>query len=279
MKNKIGLGWVITIVVVIVLGIYAGYYSFLYSGFSSPEDLKELKGVRGGTFGDAFGTLNALFSGLAFSGVLITLLIQRKDLQGSQEQNFRQQIDSQFYNMLSLQQGVVQSFDIKKNGVVKMLGRDCFKTWVWHLRNEYRNAKGTHEERMGVAYREVMRRFHGDLGLYFRSLYSVFRFVSECNHPDKRKFGNVVRSLLSDFELVILFYNSLGEKGKKFRVYITEFAIFDNLEPAMLLDMSDVLYLASESYGANTEILDTFSRNRCGACSASTLKRASDITY
>ncbi|MGY2257447.1 putative phage abortive infection protein [Pseudomonas sp. SDO55104_S430] len=279
MKNKIGLGWLIAIVVMIVLAVYAGYYYFLYSGFSSPEDLAELKGVRGGTFGDAFGTLNALFSGLAFSGVLITLLIQRKDLMGSQEQNSRQQIESQFYNMLSLQQGVVQSFDIKKNGVVKMVGRDCFKTWVWHLRNEYGTAKGTHEERMGLAYREVMRRFHGDLGLYFRSLYSVFRFVSECQHPDKRKFGNVVRSLLSDFELVILFYNSLGDKGRNFQSYITEFSIFDNLEPAMLLDMMDVLFLAPESYGANAEILDTFSRNRCGVCSAASSKRASDITY
>ena len=30
-----------------------------------------------GTFGDNFGALNALFSGLAFAGVIVTILIQR----------------------------------------------------------------------------------------------------------------------------------------------------------------------------------------------------------
>lgn len=30
-----------------------------------------------GTFGDTFGALNALFSGLAFAGVIVTILIQK----------------------------------------------------------------------------------------------------------------------------------------------------------------------------------------------------------
>jgi len=33
-----------------------------------------------GTFGDTFGALNALFSGLAFTGVIITILIQKNEL-------------------------------------------------------------------------------------------------------------------------------------------------------------------------------------------------------
>ena len=34
-----------------------------------------------GTFGDLFGAVNALFSGLAFVGLIYTILLQRKDLQ------------------------------------------------------------------------------------------------------------------------------------------------------------------------------------------------------
>lgn len=37
--------------------------------------------ARRGEFGDMFGGLNALFSGLAFAGVVYALLLQRKDLQ------------------------------------------------------------------------------------------------------------------------------------------------------------------------------------------------------
>lgn len=34
-----------------------------------------------GTFGDMFGAVNALFSGLAFSGLIITLVLQREELE------------------------------------------------------------------------------------------------------------------------------------------------------------------------------------------------------
>ncbi len=33
-----------------------------------------------GVFGDAFGVLNALFSGLAFAGLIVTILLQRRDI-------------------------------------------------------------------------------------------------------------------------------------------------------------------------------------------------------
>lgn len=44
----------------------------LYFSFSNWQDR--------GTFGDMFGAVNALFSGLAFSGVIYTILLQRKEL-------------------------------------------------------------------------------------------------------------------------------------------------------------------------------------------------------
>ena len=39
-----------------------------------------------GQFGDTFGTINALFSGLAFAGVIVTILLQREDLQLTQKE-------------------------------------------------------------------------------------------------------------------------------------------------------------------------------------------------
>ena len=51
----------------------------------------------------------------------------------------------------------------------------------------------------------LIERHKADLGLYFRSLYSVFRFVYSCEHKDRAQFGLVVRSLLSDYELIVLF--------------------------------------------------------------------------
>ena len=103
------------------------------------EEITELKGVRSGTFGDAFGTLNALFSGLAFSVVLITLCFQRKDLEANLAQNAKQQTESQFYNMLTLQQQVVQGFDLHRKGenAHTIQGRDCFRDWRNKLQARY----------------------------------------------------------------------------------------------------------------------------------------------
>lgn len=36
---------------------------------------------KSGTFGDTFGAANALFSGLAFGGVIVAILLQRKELE------------------------------------------------------------------------------------------------------------------------------------------------------------------------------------------------------
>ena len=39
-----------------------------------------------GQFGDSFGALNALFSGLAFAGIIYTIQLQRKELNYQREE-------------------------------------------------------------------------------------------------------------------------------------------------------------------------------------------------
>lgn len=81
-----------------------------------------------GQFGDMFGAINALFSGLAFAGLIITLFLQKKELSLQREElqltrdemkNQRtefekenktlkyQRFENLFYNMLNLQQEIV----------------------------------------------------------------------------------------------------------------------------------------------------------------------------
>lgn len=81
-----------------------------------------------GEFGDMFGAVNALFSGLAFAGLIITLFLQRQELglQREELEQTREELKNQraefekenetlkyqrfenlFYNMLNLQQEIV----------------------------------------------------------------------------------------------------------------------------------------------------------------------------
>lgn len=70
-----------------MLGIYAGFFVTLVWSVPFVDIPTKL---REGTFGDSFGTLNTLFSELAFSGVLISLIFQRKDLAETRSQISRQ---------------------------------------------------------------------------------------------------------------------------------------------------------------------------------------------
>jgi hypothetical protein len=248
--------------VVFVVGVYAAYYAFLYFGYDAKVDVSgNLIGVRSGTFGDAFGALNALFSGLAFSGVLITLLLQRKDLADGQLQNAKQQTESQFYNMLSLQQQVIQGFDlhINRNDTQYTLeGRDCFRDWHRKLCRAYKASyeDGRKKEfRAGLSYQQILQSHQGDLGLYFRSLYSVFRFIELAEYADKKHLSRVVRSLLSDYELVFLYYNCLSGKGEKFQKYADGYELFDNLDINLLLEFDHVLFMDEKAFGNNEEAL------------------------
>ena len=60
-----------TVVVILILAtLVYGYITFNYLG-----DWKEVE-----SFGNSFGALNALFSGIAIAGVVVTIHIQRRDL-------------------------------------------------------------------------------------------------------------------------------------------------------------------------------------------------------
>lgn len=100
-----------------------------------------------GQFGDMFGAVNALFSGLAFAGLIITLILQKQELGlqrdeleqtreelKNQRKEFEvqnktlkcQQFEAALYNMLQLQQQIVNdlAYDTKTEGYNKVWARD-----------------------------------------------------------------------------------------------------------------------------------------------------------
>lgn len=283
----------VLIVLSVVLCLYGSYLCLLLWNVPFSEFAEK---IREGVFGDSLGTLNALFSGLAFSGILITLLFQRKDLSETRSQITNQQAETQFYSMLTQQQEVVRGFDIqnRKTNEVVSRGRDCFRDWVEILVNIHSGITSNssssssssssedededeedseHERKImaraitamsslneahSAAYSFVFEMYRADLSLYFRSLYSVFRFIEKSDHKDSDNFGLVVRSLLSDYELVFIFYNCLSGRGEKFKRFVYSFALFDNLDPDILLAPEHALYLDIEAFGQNEAILRLF---------------------
>ena len=109
-------------------------FSFFGLGLGSLE--------RKGLFGDSFGAINALFSGLAFAGVILALIYQRKEL-GVQQEELKEQrramqketFERTFFQLLETlnarRGSMVCSFDIEIYDATEVYTEDKL---VEHLR-------------------------------------------------------------------------------------------------------------------------------------------------
>jgi len=239
-----------------------------------------------GTFGDSFGGVNSLFSGLALGGIIYTIFLQKKELSLQREElketrneftiqnkTLRlQRFENTFFNLLSLHHQIVDSIDLdiekRKNeneiftGFARaestdferviLRGRDVFQ-------EEYNiliEAFNCDETDINSKYLQVYESVQSDFGHYFRNLYRIIKLIDETefytfkeaappsknslsadcsnylslNHNEKYKYTSMLRSQLSDYELVWLFYNCLSTNGnEKFKPYIETYSLLKNL--------------------------------------------------
>ncbi|UTW61680.1 putative phage abortive infection protein [bacterium SCSIO 12741] len=238
--------------------------------------------ISRGTFGDLFGSINALYSGLALAGIILTILLQRLELKNQQEelqltrkelkltrQVFEdqsktlrmQRFENTFFQMLSVHQEIVKDLDENKLEInlfnhadrkhVAINGRDVFKH---HYKLLVGNLKSN--ERFNEIYLEYYTVVKGDFGHYFRTLYRIIKFIDETEfvskqdlnitadpptHTESKKlwvanfkiryhYTSMVRALLSDYELLWLFYNGLSENGReKFKPLMDRYSLLKNM--------------------------------------------------
>lgn len=244
-----------------------------------------------GTFGDMFGAVNALFSGLAFAGLIVTLLYQKEELKLQreelketrnelnaqklefQEQNKtmkRQRFENTFFNMLSLQQEIVANLSYDevervmdfsnplKNNVKHTIynGRTIFREMYLNLtvsilgNHSYMGIKRAIEANDYGAYSYISSTTRFDH--YFRHLYRIFKYVDSTElieDNERYDYACIVRSQLSDYELVMLFYNCLTSNGRaKFKPLIEKYVIFNNLREELLANVEHKKLYAETAY-------------------------------
>ncbi len=97
---------------IVAITIVCVWYNFFF--FNDGEDWA----VRG-QLGDSFGVLNTLFSGLAFAGIVLTILLQRKELslqrnelKLTREEFTTNRLTNILYQQINIQQKVISEFSI-----------------------------------------------------------------------------------------------------------------------------------------------------------------------
>lgn len=104
---------------------YALYLSWLLFKNGYPAGFTEF-----GALGDAFGTLNSLFSGLGFAGVVVTLFYQQKQIKAQEKENIQQDLRYQYdqyentlHKYLDLYKQVLSEVSVSYEGI-DATGRD-----------------------------------------------------------------------------------------------------------------------------------------------------------
>ncbi len=220
-----------------------------------------------GTFGDMFGAINALFSGLAFAGIIFTILLQRNELELQREElretrqeyieqnrTLRlQRFENTFFNMLNLQNEIVKNLQHLQHEGRKVIDLDAKRQlyamlYIQNFRETYgnipqpsntisempenlSNARALLENKYFPAYYDY---YSNNFNHYFRNLYHIFKFIyfSELDVSEKNFYASICRAQLSQNELFVIAFNAIIEDYGRpnFLYLIKEFDILQNFE-------------------------------------------------
>ncbi len=109
-----------------VVGIWFGSWHFINTSVQSSVPWLISNEAMRGLFGDQFGAVNSLFSGLAFAGIIVTILLQKRELRLQRQEliNSREKFDEQnrtlerqrfentFFRLLDLHNDITAKLDL-----------------------------------------------------------------------------------------------------------------------------------------------------------------------
>lgn len=247
--------WILPLIcivaILLILSATYCYYEYVIKNYSEQNR---------GLFGDMFGGLTAIFSGLAFAGIIITiwlqkgeLELQRKELRETrivfEEQTLTQKLqrfENTFFQLLQLHHSIVNSLEFQGE-----VGRRSFKMFYISFRLFYNNkqTKSDEKHRINGAYVDFYLTNQQYFGHYLGNLYNILKFIDDSNVPNKKLYAHLLRDQLSSEELLILFYNSLSKKGEEKFSPIQTFGLMKNLPRENVIKPEHLDFYDESAYG------------------------------
>lgn len=229
-----------------VLFIIAVCLLFVYFMKEQPWGME-----KRGQFGDMFGVLGAVFSGLAFAGLIVTLIqqhddlklqredlrlqrqeiaqtnlelaLQRKEMEEQNKTIMLQRFETTFFNMLKSQVEIRNS--------VKYFEHEGKDAIVFLFRN-YVSANrrfGKNEAKI-YGYDNFLNQY---LDQYFRHLSQTLKMIDTAvslSTKEKYYYSEILSSHMTKYELGVFFYYCLTDEGKSTAKGLVEkYALFVSL--------------------------------------------------
>lgn len=213
------------------------------------------QGENRGTFGDMFGAVNALFTGLAFAGILMTIMLQMKELRlqrlelrdtrvelkGQKEQLAlqaltlqRQAADTNYFRMLEIFRQTAQNIrhpggcpkadqeilhdQYEYTGVprIEQLAR-VMGVEYWRLLAKVcqKEMRSSRVQDAEFSWRDIYQRWDTSLGPYFATLAELLLLIGEADEATGRRWACILRAQLGLQEMVPIFFYGLSPVGQQ----------------------------------------------------------------
>lgn len=231
----------------LIIGVFllaTGYFAIV-SYFISDSSAR-------GEFGDAFGAINAIFTGLAFTAVIYGVILQRREIRIQQRELletrkvFRQQsFETLFFSVQQVLAETVSAIEWRvlnphHNGIkyeqvsgrlaLKAIAASVYQEHAAKMEQLARKSADIPEiqiEMLLKTYVKFYTRNESLLGNYFRLVYNILKIISESDFcaEDKERYAHLFRAQLSEGELTLIVLNGMVDLGKKMRTYLEEFSM------------------------------------------------------
>jgi len=221
-----------------------------------------------------------LFTGLAFAFVVISVTLQKKELEetrkefkGQREALENQQFDNKFFQMLNVFNNVVET--IKSHSENKR---------ILFSEVKYINIKFNKftSQNFIIEY-EKYNNSQDNSKYYFLNLYQVLKYIDTYAPTGKKQeYSNILRAQLSKIELIMLFYNCIGVlniSGDNYKKFVERYRFFEHITYNDLIHF-DGINNPINTHFDNKLLIDylvfKYDRNAYGS-SASILNRINEL--
>ena len=192
----------------------------------------------------------------------------REILKQQNETLQKQQFETTFFNMLTLHNQIVEnimlldspdSFKLIAQPKSKKLsdevkGRESFRILFDILTKKYVHdmfAEGDELNKITLVYKEFIQEYISQTQHYFRNLYQIIIFIENSTISNKSDYANIIKSQMTDKQLIILFYDGVCDFGFHYIKYLEKYSFFDRLTREQLLKLDHYDFYSPIAYGKN----------------------------
>jgi len=213
--------------------LVARYWAWVKSGIVTSVDMTAL-----GQTGDLFGGINALFAAFAFAGVALaafyqyeTWKLQAEETQMARAEHIQQSFEPLFFKLLERFESVNERARNEFNSSWQYVVDRGYQAYLSTGAENYQFGSEPGPEVI-AAFVQIYEDAHPILGPYFRSLFQIFKFISNSKLTLDQKilYANIARTNLSEVEVTMLGFNCMTSVGKDFIPYVEAYGLLKHVK-------------------------------------------------